>query len=247
MKKNILNFKLLIIALVISLVAVFLFFLTPRLPEGSINIENLANYDKHLPVKKKNRVSQDLFRAVKLNMKEGAKLPKGGAFIREETFKSRYDKKDKRTTVSFIVDIPALRQSYFVQYYWLKDENDVKSPREYPELTTCLLKPKDAIYKEFKCKDLFSHSESPYDSMMNLLPYSAFEDGSKSEDDIDNRVVYNALYRVDDKKNPYIQLIMNTCDKPELIKKYTEDFHKWLKFHDVKSEDLNIKIENICI
>lgn len=241
MNKTVFNFKIIAIILAIPLLIILLLIINqPRLPKDGTNIENLAEYDKNIPVTKRNLVLQNLYQTIKLNLKENEIPPTRGAKIRANTFKTETDRKKDYTNTSFIVDIDSLHQSYLVQYHWSNNPKNPDMPQDYPELTSCLSNPDDAIYPEFICKDTFRSGKNAYEIISNYLPYFRYKD-PKVKNDPGNTVVYNAFYRIESSGKPYIELIVVTNNDPLLEKKYIEEFHNWIKFQGVNPTDLDIR------
>ena len=73
--------------------------------------------------------------------------------VRNSSVFSNYDAATDITYGRFIVDIPVLKQSYYVQYEWSNNPDNTNFSG-YPILVTCLRDQAQIIYPEFECKDL---------------------------------------------------------------------------------------------
>ena len=164
---------------------------------------NINNYDKHipnLPVDRKNAIDSSLYNIIKDNLKSDD-LSINDATIRENSAEYNYDESTNINSGSFIVDIPSIKQSYFISYEWSSDANN-KYFSGYTALATCLTSDK-LIYSDFDCKDNFSNIESR-DPILDHLPYSTFNytitanTNNSSKVDLDVNII---LYFLDTRDN----------------------------------------------
>lgn len=93
------------------------------------------------------------------------------AQIRSGTFNQTYSKEHNVYTVTFIVDIESLQQSYQASYQWAKDKKSKYSLDEWGSNVRCLPQSK-LIYEDFKCKDMFTEMGGEEESIIKHLPHS---------------------------------------------------------------------------
>lgn len=124
-----------VVLLVVSLMQIFR--KNPYGPET--RIDNIDLVDKHLPRDQKDQIFAQLYGILVDNLSDG-KPPESGALVREGTVDYGYNEETKVYSGTFIVDIPAVEQSYKVQLSW-SPEKDNANLGGYPILITCA--PKD--------------------------------------------------------------------------------------------------------
>ncbi len=120
-----------IVLLVVSLMQIFR--KNPYGPET--RIDNIDLVDKNLPRDQKDQVFAQLYGILEDNVSEGTP-PSSGALVREGTVDYGYDKELNIYAGNFIVDIPAIEQSYKVQLSWSPDKNNANLGG-HPILITC--------------------------------------------------------------------------------------------------------------
>lgn len=124
-----------IILLVVSLMQIFR--KNPYGPET--RIDNISLVDKKLPRDQKDQIFSQLYGILVDNISEG-EPPESGALVREGTVDYGYNEETKIYSGSFIVDVPAVEQSYKVQLSWSPEKKNANLGG-YPILITCA--PKD--------------------------------------------------------------------------------------------------------
>lgn len=124
-----------VVLLVVSLMQIFR--KNPYGPET--RIDNIDIVDKNLPRDQKDQIFSQLYGILVDNLSDG-EPPESGALVREGTVDYGYNEDTKVHSGSFIVDIPAVEQSYKVQLSW-SPEKDNANLGGYPILITCA--PKD--------------------------------------------------------------------------------------------------------
>lgn len=125
-----------VVLLAVSLMQIFR--KNPYGPET--RIDNIDLVDKKLPQDQKDQVFSQLHGILVDNLKEGEEVPESGALVREGTVDYGYNEETRVYSGSFIVDIPAVEQSYKVQLSWSPEKNNADLGG-YPILITCA--PKD--------------------------------------------------------------------------------------------------------
>ena len=124
-----------VILLVVSLMQIFR--KNPYGPET--RIDNIEIVDKKLPQDQKDQLFSQLYGILVDNISDG-EPPESGALVREGTVDYGYDEDLKIYAGNFIVDVPAVEQSYKVQLSWSPEKNN-PNLGGYPILITCA--PKD--------------------------------------------------------------------------------------------------------
>lgn len=124
-----------VILLVVSLMQIFR--KNPYGPET--RIDNIEIVDKKLPQDQKDQLFSQLYGILVDNISDG-EPPESRALVREGTVDYGYDEDLKIYAGNFIVDVPAVEQSYKVQLSWSPEKNN-PNLGGYPILITCA--PKD--------------------------------------------------------------------------------------------------------
>lgn len=120
-----------------------------------LKIDNLSSTYSNLPQDEQDLINAELYTVVSQNLEAGTEIPTSGAKIRQDSATSDYDQTTITYSGNFIVDIPAIEQSYFVQFEW--------SPRPsgqglggYPVLISCLPDDKQIYSIPTTCRDSLS-------------------------------------------------------------------------------------------
>ena len=106
------------------IIAVYLYISTRSAYNNHLEIANLAEYTNGKPSDKKtlDYIKYDLYRVVnKSTNKAKANDSVKDIMIRKGSFSQTKNDKKGTHTVSFIVDIASLKQSYSVSYQWTND------------------------------------------------------------------------------------------------------------------------------
>ena len=136
----------------------------------SIKIKNFDKLVKNLPKYQKDSIESKLYQVVKNNSSDGANLKISDANIRDKSASQGFNSKTKAYTGYFIVDIPSVKQSYQVNYFYPTDPSLVPPPG-YVMTITCPLE-QQLIYGSFNCKDESSDQISTIDPLLKYLPKS---------------------------------------------------------------------------
>lgn len=147
-----------------------------RNPYGtSTSIDNLSEIIDNLPRTQSQLVTRQLYQVLALNNENP---PTSGAIARTEPVTISYNTDTQVHYNSFIVDLPAIEQSYQVQLEW-SPITDNPNLSGYSVVVTCLTNPALIIYSNFtNCQDgLSSSSDSTYnatyENLGQYLPYSS--------------------------------------------------------------------------
>lgn len=204
--------------------------------EDELRIDNLPNLISDMPDKKRHSVYRTLYRMVDQYVETP---PLSGGLIRKETLE--HHNNGDTSNGHFIVDIESIRQSYEIHYEWSKKENeqDISSTSVTID---CISDKSLMIYDDFGCKPSNQYDSeskvSPYVFMTSYLPYT--EKMSNGE------LLYIYLRTYLNTKN-YFELSANdTCGNKALLDEVFERSQKFFASHDVKLEELDYKIRDLC-
>lgn len=148
--------------------------LSPKNVYGDgLRIQNFDQKVKNVSTIMRSGVEATLYNVVKKNVPNDTDLLKvDDAYIRDDSNKQNYDKPSDIYTGNFIVDIESIKQSYYVQYTYVEDEDSAEG------LTTRVViscvEDKDLKYGAFKCADFVKEQASENDSIIQYLPFSNF-------------------------------------------------------------------------
>ena len=192
-----------------------------------LKIDNLSSYKDRIPENYEREIQGSLYDIVSENTNNKKDIPSSGAVIRDDSFSSSYDDYDKTTSSDFIIDIAALKQSYYVQF---DVGNDVSSTAV---VISCLPNTAKVIYKDFKCHDEFTYDEKtddPYDYISDELPYFLeLEDG-------------NFAIVAPGSKNSELSIRINKCtgvDKDEVL----SQAKSWIDSLYINPDSFTYKVE----
>lgn len=228
--KILINSILLIMALVISVSAIYIIIESKNSYGDSIKISNLDKYTKGRPKNKKSLdfIEYSLLNTVNNNLKEdviGKSIQ--DALVRDKSFSQSFNDNTKVHEVKFIVDIKSLNQSYDISYQWSETDNNTNLD-EYGTLVKCLKKDK-LIYGDFKCKDSISEISGIPDPIFEFLPYST----------PNYRITYNLDYRSID-----IEILTSAADEREnpeaAIASYQQEAKEWIRSKGLDPNNYNI-------
>lgn len=140
-----------------------------------VTIQNIKKFTKQQPSDKKTLdfIEHALFNTVKKNVPASDITASSiqDAAIRDGSFSYDYKKEHTLHTVTFIVDIPSLRQSYNVSYQWVDDKRHESARAEYGTIVSCIRDDAKKIYKEFQCVDMFTAPKAA-DPIIQYLPHT---------------------------------------------------------------------------
>ena len=211
---------LIILAIVLSIIG----FTVNKNPYGeSIKIQNYSAKVKNLSNDYENNISAALYDIVQKNSDSkvnGAEVK--DALIRDQSEVQNEVLRQQRYQGSFIVDIASLKQSYSVQYAYSTRAND-SFVSGYPILLSCLDE-KDAIYKDFKCKDLVeTEASTKQDALVNFLPHSMISYSLKADLSSGSLVLYATL------NIPQSDLKGDAAANQETVRMYKKLVTDWIR------------------
>lgn len=177
------NQLVLVISLVLIVVGFAVFILFFNKANGNrygeeLTIANLGEYTKGHPRDKRSLeyIEHELFKTVNLNVSSPVTDNSiEDVRVRAGSFTQTLGDSTKVYTVSFIVDIQSLKQSYDVSYQWdASDSGNTEKLDEWGTVVKCLPKEK-LLYGDFSCKDMFTELQGDTDSILNNLPHSTLD------------------------------------------------------------------------
>lgn len=170
-QKKIVLITLCLFVLIIVFIVVYVINLSSRNQFGKgIKIQNFDSKVKNLPKIQRDSIESELYYIVKNNVAEGTEIKVSDAVIRENSESQGFNAKNKSYTGYFIVDIPSIKQSYQVNYFYPTNEKLVPAPG-YILTVTCPLE-QQLLYGTFNCKDESSQQTSNIDPILKYLPKS---------------------------------------------------------------------------
>lgn len=143
-----------------------------------LTIANLSEYTKGRQSDKQSieYIGHELFKTVNLNVSSPVTDNSvKDVRVRAGSFTQTFDDRTKVYTVSFIVDIQSLKQSYDVSYQWdASSSGNTEKLDEWGTVVKCLPKEK-LLYGDFSCKDMFTELQGNTDPILNSLPHSTLD------------------------------------------------------------------------
>jgi len=197
--------RLIILAILAGLVAIIpiiiYFFQLSRPVPNEMLITNLSEHFNNLPPTHKTALQSLLYDTVSSNTGGQADLSAVTATVRYEGIVNSYDADQDVYYGNFIVDIPAVRQSYLMSFEWSSDRNN-PYVSQYGAMVVCLDKER-LIYEEFSCRDsIFSTNDDfEEDVLMAQLPYStlSYEITNSGHKSVRIKII---LSSADERSNP---------------------------------------------
>lgn len=105
---------------------------------GGMKIKNFSSYFNGVPNSEKVEIEDSLAKTVELNLGENQKLTsKDVAIVRAETVNNEYVEIGNYYYGTFVVDIESLKQSYYIQFEWSKEKNNLDLS-SYNVVITCV-------------------------------------------------------------------------------------------------------------
>lgn len=213
----------------------------------SAEIGNLSDFTKGKPVDSNtlNLIKASLYRTIKLNSPDSSPEKVTDIFVRDGSFSQEYTKEKKLHSVDFIVDIASLQQSYNISYQWVDSKDSAIYEDEYGTVVRCL-KDDKVIYKDFKCKDVFTEMDRisklgmPNDPILKHLPYSTTS----------YKVAFNFERKTLDMKVYLSAADVRSGKEVEIIDKYKSEVRDWIiskKLDPKNYENIHITIERASI
>lgn len=116
---------------------------------GTLKIDDFNSYYHDVPIKTQDAIFSALYNTVLKN--SPSYVPDNGAIIRDsEPYLYTYNVDYTGHYGEFIVDIPEIQQSYFIEFNFNEDPDSFMGG--YTSLVYCLSEDK-MIYPDFDCKD----------------------------------------------------------------------------------------------
>ena len=159
---------------IISIIIAIIVQLSPKNEYGEgIKIQNYDQKVKNVSQELHNGTEASLYNVVKKNVPEDTNPAKiKDAFIRDDSNSQDYDKANDIYSGKFIVDIDSIKQSYLVQYTYIKDVNNSEGLTN--RVVVSCVNEADIKYTSFKCEDYVSEQATQNDVILQYLPYSNF-------------------------------------------------------------------------
>jgi len=116
-----------------------------------IAITNYDQYLKDLPTDRRQAINAVLLSMANYNSTKPVSTANTAA-IRQGSVAAKYNQITNVHSGTFIADIPALKQSYVIQYEWSSDSNNI-SLSDRTVVASCP-KTEQTIYKSTTCKEM---------------------------------------------------------------------------------------------
>jgi len=213
----------------VLIIVAIIFQLSPKNDYGNgVKIQNFDQKVKNVSTELRSGVEATLYNVLKKNNPDNTKLSKiGDAFIRDSSDKQDYDKPSDVYTGNFIVDIESIKQSYFVQYTYVKNK-DNKDGLANRVVISCLAE-KDLKYGSFKCSDFVEQQAAKNDSIIQYLPYSNFSFSITADTTAgDDHLILKVELRI-----PEADLKGNLASKQATVALYKNEVALWFKSKNI--------------
>jgi hypothetical protein len=192
-----------------------------------LKIQNYNQKVKNTSTVMRNSIEATLYNVVKKNVSENTDLLKvGDAFIRDDSNIQNYDEPSNIYTGNFIVDIESIKQSYYVQYTYVKDtDNDEGLANRV--VINCV-EEKDLKFGTFECTDFVAEQAGKNDSIIQYLPFSNFSFHIAADTTAgDDNLVLHVELRI-----PESDLKGDLASKQNIVVLYKNEVAQWLKAKD---------------
>lgn len=218
-----------VVAIIIAIVVQF----SPKNEYGDgLRIQNFNQKVKNVSTTMRSSVEATLYNVAKKNVSNEIDLLKvDDAFIRDNSDKQDYDKPTDVYTGNFIVDIESVKQSYFVQYTYVKDKDNEEGLTN--RVVISCVKEKDLKYGAFECTDFVEEQATQNDVIIQHLPFSNFSfriaaDTTAGED--------NLILKVE-LRIPGSDLKGDLASKQSAVALYKNEVAIWLKSKNLEPSD----------
>jgi len=197
-----------------------------------IKIQNYNQKVKNVSNQLHEATEASLYNTVAKNTPEDTKVAKiGDAFIRDNSNTQDYDEENDIYSGKFIVDIESIKQSYLIQYTYIKDENNSEGLTNRVVIS-CVNK-EDVKYESFKCTDFVTEQAAPNDSIIQYLPFSNLSFSIAADTSAgDDKLVLHVELRI-----PESDLKGDLASKQEVVALYKNEVAKWLESKDLTPTD----------
>jgi len=187
----------------------------------------IRNYDekvKNVSQELHNGTEASLYNVVKKNLPEDSDPSKiKDAFIRDDSNSQDYDKTNDIYSGKFIVDIDSIKQSYLIQYTYIKDVNNSEGLTN--RVVVSCVNEADIKYTSFKCEDYVSEQATQNDSIIQYLPYSNFSFKIAADTTAgDDKMILVVELRI-----PESDLKGDTVSKQSVVAMYKNEVALWLE------------------
>jgi hypothetical protein len=198
---------------------------------NGIKIQNFDSKVKNLPKVQRDSIESELYYIVKNNIAEGVEIKVKDAVIRENSESQGFNPKNKTYTGYFIVDMPSIKQSYQVNYFYPTNPS-LAPPPGYVMTITCPLK-QQLVYGSFNCQDEKTSQTANEDSLLKYLPKSSLNYEITAE------VENNKIVKL------FIRLLLSESDYNtgvnEAINTYKSEALSFIKATGVDPNNYNIE------
>jgi hypothetical protein len=135
---------------------------------NGIKIQNFDKKVKNLKKYQRDSIESKLYYTVKNNSPKDAVLVISDAVVREDSESQGYNKTNKSYTGYFIVDMPSIKQSYQVNYFYSIEPKNIPGPGFDIEILCPLEQQK--IYSNLNCIDDSINETTRIDPLLKYLP-----------------------------------------------------------------------------
>ena len=186
-------------------------------------------------------ISRAVYEIVAMNTSQETNVNQNGVVVRDGTVINKEINDLGLRYVSFIVDIPKIKQSYRVYYddYDEIDENDI-SGRAPEVLVACLNGSDEMIYEDFDCKD-------DYNDLARYYVVRGYEEFGNEQGDGGYKVYLSGDKRYDGsvQSETYVE-ITAYCGDADAEKKAVDGVSKFFKELGFDLNDFKYKIVTEC-
>lgn len=152
---------LIVLAIILALPSIFELFKPHENPYGDgIDVEGISGKIQKIPQDYIDLVESNVYKEIE--RRTGTPPSKNvKATIRESSIRSQENNEQGANLSyrSFAIDIPEVRQSYWVQIEWENADDGSIRYTGYPVVISCLPESEEKIYQDFECVDDFNGNE----------------------------------------------------------------------------------------
>jgi len=216
---------------IITIIIAIIVQLSPKNEYGeAIKIQNYNQKVKNVSQQIHNGTEASLYNVVKKNVSEDTNPAKiKDAFIRDNSNSQDYDKNKDIYSGKFIVDIDSIKQSYLIQYTYIKDENNSEGLTNRV-VVSCVNK-EDIKYTSFKCSDYVSTQATQNDTILQYLPFSNFSFKITADTTAgDDKMILVVELRI-----PESDLKGDLASKQLIVAMYKKEVTDWLQSKGLNS------------
>jgi hypothetical protein len=210
---------------IITIIIAIIVQLSPKNEYGEgIKIQNYDQKVKNVSQQLHDGTEASLFNVVKKNVPEDTNPAKiKDAFIRDNSNSQDYDKDNDIYSGKFIVDIDSIKQSYLIQYTYIKNENNSEGLTN--RVVVSCVNEEDVKYKSFKCTDYVSTQATQNDTILQYLPFSNFSFKIAADTTAgDDKMILLVELRI-----PESDLKGDAASKQAVVAMYKKEVTDWLQ------------------